>query len=213
LQNGSHTQVTALGADVSITTDRTNVTALGYGITNAQCTNNNQVLLGNTSVAQIRAQVSSITAYSDKRFKTNVAEDVKGLDFVMKLRPVSYNTNPELLHRIWGTPDSLLNKIDHSEIKKTRFVGLLAQEVEQAMKESGYTHFPGIDIPKSANETYTLRYGDLILPMIKAMQEQQAKIEALEAENKSLQAQKTAFEQLKAEVDMIKRFVLPQASK
>lgn len=118
-QNGNHNQSTFIGADINISTDRTNVSVLGYGVANAQCTNNNQVLLGNTGVGQIRAQVTSITAYSDARFKNNVQDNVPGLSFITRLKPVTYNEDPELLHRIWGTPDSVLAKNRPQRYQKT----------------------------------------------------------------------------------------------
>lgn len=174
-------QCTLLGAQSSFTTERTNVTMLGYGITNSECTGNNQVLLGNTAISSIRAQVTGITAYSDARYKTNITEDIKGLDFIKRLRPVSYNVRPTELHKIWGTPDSLYQRIDHSEVEQMRFSGFLAQEVEQAALESNYS-FTGIDVPRNEKETYSLRYTEFIVPMVKAMQEQQMEIEALKSE-------------------------------
>lgn len=176
--------------------NRNNVTMLGANIAPAQNTADNQVLLGNTAIGQIRAQVGSITTYSDKRFKYNIQEDVKGLDFIKRLRPVSYNQNPEILHQLWGTSDSLLKQIDHSQIKQMRFVGLIAQEVEQAMRESGYTNFPGIDIPRNEKEVYTLRYGDFIIPLIKAVQEQQQIIEQQQQTIDLLQSQATQYKEL-----------------
>jgi hypothetical protein len=181
---------------------------LGYGIANAQCTGNNQLLLGNTAITQIRSQVTGITAYSDKRFKTNVADNVAGLDFIMKLKPVTYNEDPTQLHKIWGTPDSLVRKIDHSEIQKQRFIGFLAQDVEVAAKECGFD-FPGIDVPKNENEVYSLRYGDFIMPVVKAVQEQQLEIGALKSENEELkknnQLQQNDINNLKAEIEKIKK--------
>lgn len=207
---------TFVGAGSFTNTNRTNVTMLGSGIAPAQNTSDNQVLLGNTAVTQIRAQVSSITAYSDSRFKHNISQDVKGLDFIMRLRPVSYNTNPEILHQIWGTPEDFLKNIDHSQIKQTRFVGLLAQEVEQAMKESGYTDFPGIDIPRNEKEVYALRYVDFIMPLIKAVQEQQQIIEnqqqtiqALEARAAQLEAIAEELSRLKAQVQLLQAQTAP----
>jgi predicted RNase H-like nuclease (RuvC/YqgF family) len=108
-----------------------------------------------------------------------------------------------------------LKKIDHKQIQNTRFVGLLAQEVEEAMKASGYTNFTGIDIPKNEKEVYSLRYVDFIMPMIKAIQEQQKlienqkqRIEALEAENNTLKTQKAEIEKMKAEIEAIKAQLL-----
>lgn len=181
-------QCTFVGANSYPTTNRTNVTMLGYGITDAQCTGDNQVLLGNTSVTQIRAQVSSITAYSDGRYKTNIENNVHGLDFVMKLKPVTFNVDPRKLHKIWGEPDSVIDKMDVTETMKERRIGFIAQDVEQAAKESGFA-FPGIDVPKNDKEAYTLRYVDFIMPMVKSIQEQQTTINQLQSENKELKNQ------------------------
>ncbi len=167
---------TFLGYHTKLNVGRSNVTMLGSLISGAQCTGNNQVILGNTQVQQIRAQVSGITTYSDERFKTQVKEDVSGLDFILKLKPVTYVEKPELLHEIWGTPDSVMQMMDHSGMEDVRFIGLLAQDVEEAAKESGFD-FPGIEVPRNSNEVYSLRYTDFIMPVIKAVQEQQAIID------------------------------------
>jgi trimeric autotransporter adhesin len=170
------TNCTFIGANSSATVARTNVIMLGAGITNAQNTGDNQVLLGNTSVSQIRAQVTSITAYSDVRFKSNISDNIPGLSFITKLKPVTYNQNPEILHRIWGTSEKEVAKMDFSGIKKERFIGFLAQDVEKAANDCGFT-FPGIEAPKNDKEVYSLRYVDFIMPMVKAIQEQQIIIE------------------------------------
>jgi trimeric autotransporter adhesin len=195
--NGNHIQSTFIGSSIDISTSRNNVSVLGYGVQNAQCTGDNQVLLGNTAIGQIRAQVSSITVYSDGRFKSNISENVPGLEFINRLRPVTYNENPEILHQIWGTPESVLSTIDHSEIKQQRFIGFVAQDVDKAAKECGF-EFPGIDIPRNESEVYSLRYGDFIMPMVKAIQEQQSMIEA---QNDIINQQKSELEALKVIVE------------
>jgi len=63
-----------------------NSTGLGY---NTSPTVSNRVYIGNTSVGWIGGQVAWAT-YSDARVKQNVLEDVHGLDFILNLRPVSY---------------------------------------------------------------------------------------------------------------------------
>lgn len=201
--NGNHAQSTFVGSKIDISTNRTNVSALGYGILNAQCTNNNQILLGNTAIGQIRAQVTGITAYSDARFKTNVSNDVKGLEFITRLNPVTYNENPEVLHQIWGTPDSVILKIDHSDVKSQRFIGFLAQDVEQAARECGF-EFPGIDVPENEREVYSLRYVDFIMPMVKSIQEQQMIIDTLKNQNQELKSKIDKLNGLEAEVRQIK---------
>ena len=108
--------------------------------------------------------------------------------------------------KIWGTPDSLLKNIDHSQIKQQRFIGFLAQDVEQAAKESGFD-FPGIDVPKNDKEVYSLRYVDFLMPMVKAIQEQQTTIENLQTINDNQQStidnQQKEIESLKSELQKL----------
>jgi hypothetical protein len=188
-------QCTFIGDNSYPTQNRTNVTMLGYGIADGQCTGNSQVCIGNTAITQIRAQVSGITAYSDARFKTNIKDNVAGLDFILKLKPVTYNVRPKELHKIWNTPDSLVNKIDFSEAEKETRIGFVAQDVEKAAKECGF-NFPGIDVPRNDKEVYALRYVDFIMPMVKAIQElnahnvvQQKMIDQLQKQIADLQEQ------------------------
>ena len=207
--NGNHSQCTYVGSSINISTNRTNVAVLGYGVINTLCTANNQILLGNTAITQIRSQVTSITAYSDRRFKTNVSHNVKGLDFISRLKPVTYNENPELLHQIWGTPDSILSKMDHTDIKSKRFIGFLAQDVEQAANECGFV-FPGIDVPKNEKEVYSLRYVDFIMPIVKSIQEQQILIEQLQTENQELKLQTSKIDSMETEINQIKLLLVQQ---
>jgi len=195
-------QCTFIGANSSPLVARTNVTMLGYGIGNAQCTGDNQILLGNTAITQIRAQVSSLTTYSDARFKVNVQDNIKGLDFIMRLHPVSYQQDPAKLQQIWNPTGYMqASNPDYSEIRKKRFVGFLAQDVEKAAIAAGFD-FPGIDVPQTDTEVYTLRYVDFIMPMVKAMQEQQGMIQAQQQEN---EAQKQAIEELKRQHTELKK--------
>jgi len=63
--------------------------------------------------------------------------------------------------------------------------GFIAQEVEAAAQEIGY-EFSGIDAPRNANDFYGLRYAEFVVPLVKAMQEQQIQIENLKQENASI---------------------------
>lgn len=190
---------TIVGSTSRLTQNRTNVSLFGSYIANGQATANNQVVLGNTAVAQIRAQVNSITAFSDARYKINVDDNVAGLEFIKRLRPVSYNVRPTELHKIWGTPDSIVSKMSHADAEATRYTGFIAQEVEAAMRESGY-NFTGIDIPKSDNEVYALRYTEFIMPMVKAIQEQQEMIELLQVELESAQNREVSIKRTNEEM-------------
>ena len=63
--------------------------------------------------------------------------------------------------------------------------GFVAQEVEQAALESGFD-FSGVDKPATADGLYGLRYEDFVVPLIKAVQEQQRQIETLQKGNVDL---------------------------
>jgi hypothetical protein len=73
------------------------------------------------------------------------------------------------------TPD-FPGKYDSEKIKYT---GFIAQEVEKAAKASHY-EFSGYAAPKNQYQLYTLSYEQFVVPLVKAMQEQQGIIEMLE---------------------------------
>src|SRR5205085_6274713 len=66
-------------------------------------------------------------------------------------------------------------KVDKATV---RYTGFVAQEVEQAAKKLGYD-FSGVDVPKEKDGLYGLRYEELVVPLVKAVQEQQKRIRAL----------------------------------
>jgi hypothetical protein len=159
-----------------------NATAIGY---NAAVTASNSVRVGNTSVTSIGGQVNW-TAFSDGRFKKNIKENVPGLDFINKLRAVTYNLDPDGIDKILrpttagvengsdvlgkrreATAEELKAKQDKSTIKYT---GFIAQEVQETAKKLNYD-FSGVDVPKNSKDFYGLRYGDFVVPLVKAVQE------------------------------------------
>ncbi|MFM7903083.1 MAG: tail fiber domain-containing protein, partial [Bacteroidota bacterium] len=66
-----------------------NSVCIGY---NSNIDASNKVRIGNTLITSIGGQVGW-TTFSDGRYKKNVEEDVPGLDFISKLRPVTYTTD------------------------------------------------------------------------------------------------------------------------
>lgn len=154
-----------------------NTTALGNG---AAPNSPNQVRLGNASVSVIGGY-SNWSNFSDRRLKINVQENVAGLEFIKKLRPVSYNYDMNAIARFEQTPDSL--RLRDAEQLKSKEVqtGFIAQEVEIAANAVGFD-FHGIVKPYDANGTYALRYAEFVVPLVKAMQEQQVLIETQQEE-------------------------------
>ena len=85
----TYSNATFLGASATTVDGLTNVTAVGYGATT---TADNTVELGNSSVVSVMSSGTFVTA-SDGRFKRDIKEEVPGLEFINKLRPVTYHYN------------------------------------------------------------------------------------------------------------------------
>lgn len=172
-----------------------NSTALGA---NTVISASNQVRLGNNAVSSIGGQVDW-TTLSDARFKTENAAKVPGIDFIKKLRPVTYYVNHEAMNTYLnvGKENGDQNNGDKAPSSgsnaykptytKTLETGFMAQEVEQAAKELGY-EFNGVDAPKNDKDYYGLRYGQFVVPLVKAVQELNEKLEQKQAENDQLKA-------------------------
>jgi hypothetical protein len=138
----------------------TNATAIGY---QAVAPGSNSVRIGNTGVNTINGQVN-LTATSDRRWKDNIKDSKLGLEFIKTIRPVSY-----------------FRKND--ENKKTEY-GFIAQELETAFMNVGDSN--NAVVSKDTEGMYGVRYSDFISISVKAIQEQQELIEALQKSNAEL---------------------------
>ena len=100
---------------------------------------------------------------SDRNLKNTITESDLGLDFICKLKPVSYKWNQ-------NEGESLDTKTHY---------GLISQDVEKVIIETGKTldDFGAIDKPNG--DPMGLSYNEFISPLIKAIQEQKAEIDAL----------------------------------
>jgi hypothetical protein len=164
----------------------TNISGFGY---QTRPTASNQVRVGNSSVTSIGGY-ANWTNISDDRYKININENVKGLDFILKLRPVTYNLNVVKLSSVLRESQrtdkngNIINEPPESDLKARNekaqilYSGFIAQEVERLTKELGYD-FSGVDAPKNENDFYGLRYAEFVVPLVKAVQEQQQIIEEL----------------------------------
>ncbi|MFN5325091.1 MAG: hypothetical protein ACK5C5_09250, partial [Bacteroidota bacterium] len=76
---------------------------------------------------------------------------------------------------------------DVSAQEKIRYSGFIAQEVEAAAKEIGYD-FSGVDKPQKEGNLYGIRYAEFVVPMVKAIQEQQIIIEEQQIQINELKA-------------------------
>lgn len=148
-----NTSSTAVGAGAIANAN--NSTAIGNGATTAGGANT--IVLGNGSIAFLRCNVQSITALSDARDKTDVRDTTLGLQFIEQLRPVDYRYRPR----------------ETGEIDPTLRHGFIAQEVESTGSEFG-----GLDL--SNPDRLGLAQGELIAPLVKAVQELSTRLAAAE---------------------------------
>jgi hypothetical protein len=211
--NDINTNCTFIGydADQSVTTDFTNATALGN---TSRITASNQVRIGNGSVTSIGGY-ANWTNVSDGRYKQHVQENVPGLAFINKLRPVTYHLDVKGINRFLGedvreqhaymehagetveqTEESArLAESGRQQKESSTYTGFIAQEVEKAADELGY-EFSGVDKPQNEHSLYGLRYAEFVVPLVKAVQELSASEMALRTENAELKARLSKIEAL-----------------
>ncbi|HXB12539.1 MAG TPA: tail fiber domain-containing protein [Bacteroidia bacterium] len=157
-----------------------NVTAIGNA---AVVSTTNTMFMGNSSVTHVYSTAGSFTT-SDGRFKTNIKENVAGLAFIKKLRPVTYNLDTKQLddYLIQNMSDSAktLHKTGLDFTASTAMVrsGFIAQEVQQAAQDVGFVSSI-VSTPNTNIEVYALSYEELVVPLVKGMQEQQTIIDSV----------------------------------
>ena len=138
----------------------------------------NTVTLGNSSITAIHAQVQSISALSDVRAKREIKDGKLGLDFINKLRTVSYKLkNPADYPREIKEERFKDENSDRPENNETIYDGLIAQEIEDTLEDLGI-QWSGWTKNESTGKQ-GVQYGALTVPLIKAVQEQQEIIEVL----------------------------------
>jgi len=180
---------TAFGREADFgSSSANNQTSVGFqAVTSA----GNMVRLGNTAITDLESQ-QALTVTSDGRLKFNLSEtDVKGIEFIRDLRPVSYffDAKKQTEHLTANfSKEKKARFLDHnfSQSSNSRRNGFLAQEVEKAAIKSGY-NFDGIKKPSSDNDYYALNYSALVVPLVKCVQEQQVLLAQLEMQLSSLE--------------------------
>ena len=177
-----------IGANADVNgEDYYNAVAIGES---ALCTGVSQVRLGNSATNSIGGY-ANWTNISDVRVKKNIKENVPGLAFINKLKPITYNLDLDAADKITQPPakkdkDGKLTAPSQLEInarnakQQVIYTGFAAQDVEKAAKELNYD-FSGVDAAKNSKDLYGLRYSDFVVPLVKAVQELSQKVEKLEA--------------------------------
>ena len=199
-----------LGADSDAAATLANQIAIGY---EAICNTANTAVIGDSSIVLIRPGsngnvelgnasfqfddvfTENVTDSSDERVKEQIENTSLGLDFINRLRPVSYKLKD--VEEEWGTRTSKEINEDGEEVEVSKEIliqpavshtrkhqGLIAQEVKAVLDEIGVdaADFGGyVDANISGGaDKLALRYRQFIGPLIKAVQELTARIEVLE---------------------------------
>ena len=116
--------------------------------------------MGNSSITHIRAQVTTITALSDARDKTDVVNLPYGLAFLQTLRPVAFT---------WNMRDGAKVGVKAS--------GFIAQELQAAQEAAGAAET--LDLVFASNpDKIEATPGNLIPVLVKAIQELKAEFDA-----------------------------------
>jgi hypothetical protein len=218
-------RTTFVGASTSVGADET--IAIGYGASAAAAnstaigvdvavTEANHVVIGNSAVTSIGGPLNW-TALSDGRLKRDVREDVPGLDFVRHLRPVSYAFDAVAAQRrLHGdVPAHLEDALQQKA--SLRYTGFIAQDVAKAADRTGFD-FSGVDRPAREGGTYGLRYAEFVVPLTRAVQELDAKVEAQAAVIEQQAARIRAYERMLGEMAALAErveqleSVIPQSS-
>jgi len=160
---GTNNIAIGINAGGTITTGSNNI-AIGNATNVPTGTSSNQIRLGNTSITYAGIQVAW-TITSDMRLKSNIKNSDLGLGFISKLRPVSYIR---------------LN----DETQSTEY-GFISQEVDELLNDVSQEKAGMISVDDEG--TYSLRYNDLIAPMVKAIQELKAENDKLKNEHEDLE--------------------------
>lgn len=167
----------------------TNSIAIGY---NARINGSNEIQIG--SPGQTLYAPTIVNIRSDGRDKTDIKPMENGLEFVMKLKPVTgyYDRRDSYVDELfkdlpaeereakisewWANP---IKDGSHKEDRLKHW--FIAQDV--AALESEYGQLPMVNLK---NDTYTLEYATFIPVMVKAIQELSAQVEDLKSELKEL---------------------------
>ena len=121
---------------------------------------------------------------SDRNEKNTIVDSDLGLSFINKLKPVSYKFNGKTRTHyglISQDVETVLSDISKSTTDFAGFIKSVVSDVLYTEDEPLPDDKKVGDVKTPGSTTYGLRYAEFIAPLIKAVQELSAKVEALEA--------------------------------
>lgn len=170
---------TAVGNNAGSTlTSGENVSCIGYHAQPSAATTTDEIVLGNSSIARLRCQVTTITALSDQRDKTAIEDLPLGLTFLQSLKPRKFQW-----HKRIRNEDGTLGK--RGELGAVD-MGFVAQELQAALAAHG-ADWTEMILSTRGGDALETTTGKLLPIVVKAIQE-------LATENESLKTRIAALE-------------------
>ena len=145
---------------------------LGFNANGVTRNESNKIVLGNSSITNIYAQVTSITSLSDKRDKKNIEPLEVGLDFVNALKPVIFDW--DMRPTLDRDGNEIVGKVDMPDS------GFIAQDLIAAEDTTGLVDYLQLTYRENPDKLQATQ-GRLIPILVKAIQDLSAKVAALEA--------------------------------
>ena len=166
---------TGLGGEVEVDgSDPQHQITIGYGLGSNGDNNFTFGKAGNRVYNDFSSN-ASWTRSSDERKKQNIKDDSLGLDFINKLRPVTFQWKPSNEFPKEWKEYSEENHMDTEVVMH----GLIAQEVKSALDNAGVDTFGGWTENKDGMQNISREM--FVFPLIKAVQELSAKVKELES--------------------------------
>jgi hypothetical protein len=139
---------------------------------------------GNDRIYNAYTQNASWLRVSDERYKENITPNTDcGLAFINDLKPVTFTWKAKAdIDNTLPDYDAEAAEPEHKE----KMYGLIAQEVKESLDKHNITDFGGWDKEESSG-IQAISQEMFVHPLIKAVQELSAKLEAAEARIKTLE--------------------------
>lgn len=160
LTTGADNVAIGKSAGETLTTGRNN-TIIGHEASSSTATVSNEITLGDSSIATLRSQVTTITSLSDARDKTDIQPLNAGLEFVEALNPVSFT---------WNMRDG--GKVGEAD------TGFIAQDLKQVQEDLG-VHIPHL-VYEAGPDRLEAGYGKLLPILVQAIKDLSEKVDELE---------------------------------
>ncbi len=229
ISNTDGTENTFLGYQAGLYSTGSNNTFVGYETTTSDGSYSNSsavgsgtsivdqavVCLGNAALQAVESYAQYFT-FSDGRYKKNIKENVVGLEFINKLRPVTYTLDVTGINNVLGVDQKLFtgnNLVANKE--KNIYTGFIAQEVETAANSIGY-NFSGVKKPGGNKSFYALSYSDFVVPLVKSVQQLSVQNDSLKNQNATQQnainSLQTSVANLQKEIDDLRTNILTSSS-